>query len=66
MPQTAMTLTELEVEHIRAVLESTSWRVRGAGGAAERLGLKPTTLESRMARLGIARKKPGGPPGVEW
>ena len=38
------------------VLESTSWRVRGSGGAAERLGLKPTTLESRMARLGIARK----------
>jgi formate hydrogenlyase transcriptional activator len=56
-PQTAMTLTELEVEHIRAVLETTSWRVRGAGGAAERLGLKPTTLESRMARLGIGRQK---------
>ena len=59
VPQTALTMTELEVEHIRAVLESTSWRVRGSGGAAERLGLKPTTLESRMARLGIARKKTG-------
>ena len=59
VPQTAMTMTELEVEHIRAVLESTSWRVRGSGGAAERLGLKPTTLESRMVRLGIARKKTG-------
>ena len=35
------------------------WRVRGPGGAAERLGLKPTTLESRMARLGIARKQAG-------
>ncbi len=57
VPQAAMTLTELEVEHIRAVLESTSWRVRGSGGAAERLGLKPTTLESRMVRLGIARKR---------
>ena len=37
MPQTAMTLTELEIEHIRAVLESTSWRVRGVrrrGGAS--------------------------------
>ena len=66
MPQTAMTLTELEVEHIRAVLKSTNWRVRGSGGAAERLGLKPTTLESRMARLGIARVKPGGPLGVKW
>jgi formate hydrogenlyase transcriptional activator len=57
MPQTAMTLSELEVEHIRAVLKSTSWRVRGSGGAAQRLGVKPTTLESRMARLGIERKK---------
>ena len=36
------------------------------GGAAERLGLKPTTLESRMARLGIARTKPGGSAEVEW
>ena len=52
VPQTAMTLTELEIDHIRAVLESTSWRVRGSGGAAERLGLKPTTLESRMAQAG--------------
>ena len=57
LPQSAMTLTALEVEHIRSVLASTGWRIRGAGGAAERLGLKPTTLESRMARLGIARKK---------
>jgi transcriptional regulator with GAF, ATPase, and Fis domain len=30
--------------------------VRGIGGAAERLGVKPTTLESRMARLGITRE----------
>jgi len=57
LPQTALTLSELEAEHIRAVLDSTSWRVRGAGGAAQRLGLKPTTLESRMARLGIVRRK---------
>ncbi len=57
VPRLNMTLTDLEVEHIRGVLESTNWRVRGPGGAAERLGLKPTTLESRMARLGIERKK---------
>jgi len=55
--QTAQTLEALEIRHIRSVLETTSWRVRGRGGAAERLGLKPTTLESRMARLGITRKK---------
>ena len=40
-------LADVEKEHIRAVLESTGWRIRGAGGAAERLGLKPTTLETR-------------------
>jgi len=46
--------TDLETNHSRDVLRSTGWRVRGSGGAADRLGLKPTTLESRMARLGIA------------
>jgi transcriptional regulator with GAF, ATPase, and Fis domain len=57
MPPTAMTLIELEAEHIRTVLNSTGWRVRGSGGAAERLGIKPTTLESRMVRFGIERQK---------
>jgi transcriptional regulator with GAF, ATPase, and Fis domain len=57
LPLTSMTLAELEVEHIGAVLKSTNWRVRGPGGAAVRLGLKPTTLESRMTRLGIARTR---------
>ncbi len=49
------TLAEIEREHIQRVLESTHWRIRGAGGAAEILGLPPTTLESRMARLGLRR-----------
>jgi PAS domain S-box-containing protein len=51
------TLRSLEIDHIRATLESTNWRVRGHGGAAERLGLKPTTLEGRMAKLGLVRPK---------
>ncbi|HET9359388.1 MAG TPA: sigma 54-interacting transcriptional regulator [Vicinamibacterales bacterium] len=55
--QTALTLKELEIEHIRTALKTTNWRVRGKGGAAERLGLKPTTLESRMAKLGVMRPK---------
>ena len=50
-------LLDVEREHIRAVLEGTGWRIRGTGGAAERLGLKPTTLETRMAKLGL--KRPG-------
>ncbi|HEY7440877.1 MAG TPA: sigma 54-interacting transcriptional regulator [Vicinamibacterales bacterium] len=48
-------LVDVEKEHIRGVLENTGWRVRGLGGAAERLGLKPTTLETRMAKLGLRR-----------
>jgi len=55
-PQSAMTLEELEIEHIRATLKITFGRIRGAGGAAERLGLKPTTLETRMAKYGIAKR----------
>jgi transcriptional regulator with GAF, ATPase, and Fis domain len=43
------TLQDLEEQHIRAVLASTGWQVRGDCGAAKLLGLKPTTLESRMA-----------------
>jgi formate hydrogenlyase transcriptional activator len=50
-------LDELQKQHIRAVLETSGWRVRGSGGAADRLGLKPTTLESRMAKLGLRRPK---------
>ena len=51
-----MTLDDVEKKHIMDVLEQTGGRVRGEDGAAERLGLKPTTLESRMKRLGIQRK----------
>ncbi|MFO1425319.1 MAG: sigma 54-interacting transcriptional regulator [Candidatus Competibacteraceae bacterium] len=49
------TLAEVEREHIQRVLEFTHWRIRGAGGAAEILGLPPTTLESRIAKLGLHR-----------
>jgi PAS domain S-box-containing protein len=48
-------LTDVEAAHIRSVLDSTGWRIRGAGGAAERLDMKPSTLETRMAKLGIRR-----------
>jgi formate hydrogenlyase transcriptional activator len=48
-------LVDVEREHIRGVLQRTGWRVRGSGGAADALGLKPTTLETRMAKLGLRR-----------
>jgi formate hydrogenlyase transcriptional activator len=50
------TAVEVERNHIQRVLERTGWRIRGHGGAAETLDLKPTTLESRMRRLGIVRQ----------
>jgi transcriptional regulator with GAF, ATPase, and Fis domain len=53
----SVTMVDVETEHIRGVLESCGWRIRGSGGAAERLGLRPTTLETRMAKLGVTRPK---------
>jgi transcriptional regulator with GAF, ATPase, and Fis domain len=52
-----MTLKESEQAQIMRTLDETRWRIRGAGGAAEILGIKPTTLEARMAKLGIQREK---------
>ena len=49
------TLEEVQRAHIIEVLEACDWKVRGTGGAAERLGLKRTTLQSRMKKLGIER-----------
>ena len=51
----SLKLVDVEKQHLQAVLESTNWRIRGEGGAAVRLSLKPTTLETRMARLGLKR-----------
>ena len=56
-----LTLKEMERQHIRDILEQTSWRVSGEQGAAKILGLNPTTLEARMKKLGIAR--PSSPTG---
>jgi len=48
-------LADVERDHILSVLESTAWRIRGTAGAADRLGLRPTTLETRLARMGLKR-----------
>ena len=48
-------LADVERDHIQAVVQATGWRIRGVGGAAEILGLKATTLEARMKKLGIQR-----------
>ncbi|MBN2450302.1 MAG: sigma 54-interacting transcriptional regulator [Lentisphaeria bacterium] len=54
----SLTMRDAEANHIRSVLELTGWRVRGKGGAAELLQMKPSTLESRMAKFGIRRPPP--------
>ncbi|HSB06157.1 MAG TPA: sigma 54-interacting transcriptional regulator [Thermodesulfobacteriota bacterium] len=48
-------LEDMERGHIMAVLERVGWRVAGKGGAAEAVGLKRSTLISKMKKLGIYR-----------
>jgi transcriptional regulator with GAF, ATPase, and Fis domain len=55
-PSRLPTLAELEREHIIEVLERSGWQVSGERGAARLLGMKRTTLESRMKKLGITRQ----------
>jgi formate hydrogenlyase transcriptional activator len=51
----SMTLAEAERDHILAVLRQTNWVIGGTHGAAARLGMKRTTLQSKMRKLGIER-----------
>ena len=51
----SLTLEDAEREHIRRTLEQANWVVGGVNGAAARLGMKRTTLQSKMKKLGIAR-----------
>jgi formate hydrogenlyase transcriptional activator len=52
----AGSLDEAEVTIIRQAVEQCNWRIRGANGAAALLNMKPTTLESRIKKLGLAPK----------
>jgi transcriptional regulator with GAF, ATPase, and Fis domain len=53
----AKTLEEAERIHLLSVLKQTGWRLSGPRGAAGILGLKRTTLQSKMKKLGIVRPK---------
>jgi PAS domain S-box-containing protein len=60
-------LEEVERQYITRVLNNTRWRVEGPYGAAVVLGMNPSTLRSRMSKLGILsaarrRQLPPGPP----
>ena len=50
-------LDEVERAHFLRVLERCRWRITGAGNAAQILGMKPSTLRSRLKKLGIARPR---------
>ena len=49
-------LEDVEREHILGVLRQAHGKIAGPGGAAERLGMNRTTLNSRMQKLRISRK----------
>jgi formate hydrogenlyase transcriptional activator len=53
--ETTGNLEDVERRHMVAVLEEAGWRVAGKGGAAEVLGIKRTTLQAKMKKLGIKR-----------
>jgi transcriptional regulator with GAF, ATPase, and Fis domain/CHASE2 domain-containing sensor protein len=50
-------LLEVEQEHILRVLRETGWRIEGPKGAAQLLGMNPSTLRARMRKLGIQRPR---------
>ncbi|MDQ8184588.1 sigma 54-interacting transcriptional regulator [Pelagicoccus sp. SDUM812002] len=52
----SLTLKDMERRHIEATLERTGWQIEGARGAAKALGINPSTLRSRMAKLAISRR----------
>jgi len=54
-PSPFKSLQENEKDHIQRVLQSTSWRIEGAKGAALILDMNPSTLRFRMRKLGIQK-----------
>ena len=56
-PPAPGSLVEVERRHIEGVLDQRDWVIEGAGGAAAALGVRASTLRSRMAKLGIRRPR---------
>jgi transcriptional regulator with GAF, ATPase, and Fis domain len=62
-------LTEPEIErrdreNLYIVLNKTGWKIKGADGAAELLGVKPTTLISRIKKMGLKKPDQHSPGGA--
>jgi formate hydrogenlyase transcriptional activator len=56
-PSRSDTLEEAERKHVLSVLKETNWVLAGPNGAAARLGMKRSTLQYRMGKLGISRPR---------
>jgi len=54
-PLTEVEVRRIEAENLRRALRQTRWKIYGPDGAAELLGVKPTTLVSRIKKLGLKR-----------
>jgi len=54
--KTSPKLEDIERDHIINILNSTSWQIHGERGAAKVLGMNPSTLRTRMAKLGIKKR----------
>lgn len=54
-PLSPKTLEQIECDYILHILENTNWRIEGPRGAAQILGLHPSTLRNRMSKLGIQK-----------
>ena len=54
-PTSGLTLADAEREHVLGVLRESGWVVGGPKGAATRLGMKRSTLQKKMKKLGISR-----------
>jgi formate hydrogenlyase transcriptional activator len=58
LPSSQITLEVVERRYIAATLASTNWRIEGQDGAAEKLGIAPSTLRSRIRKLDLQRPTP--------
>src|SRR5262249_2263344 len=54
-PTSPVSLEEVARQHIMSVLKQTGWRIEGPQGAASALNMQPSTLRSRLKKLGIQR-----------
>jgi transcriptional regulator with GAF, ATPase, and Fis domain len=52
-----MEMRDRERNNLLAVLESTKWKISGPSGAAEKLGVKPSTMAYRMKSFGLEKPR---------